>query len=97
MKAKELIKVLEAVNPESEVSLQIGGYGDDGEEYRDMCAKVQIESGECLDYLRIDYAIIHDDDDMWVYLVLRQNNYNVCDMSGIAKKFDEKYNAKEGR
>lgn len=95
MKAKELIKVLEAVNPESEVGLQIGGYDNAGEEYRDMCAKVQIESGECLDYLRIDYAIIHDDDDVWVNLVLRQNNYNDSDMPDIAKKFDEKYNAKE--
>lgn len=95
MKAKELIKVLEAVNPEIEVGLQIGGYGDAGEEYRDMCAKVQIESGECLDYLRIDHAIIHDDDDVWVNLVLRQHNYNDRDMPDIAKKFDEKYNAKE--
>ena len=90
MKVKELIKVLEAVNPESEVGLQIGGYGDAGEEYRDMCAKVQIKSGECLDYLRIDYAVIHDDGDMWVNLVLRQNNYAESDMSDIAKQFDEK-------
>lgn len=95
MKAKELIKVLEAVNPESEVGLQIGGYGDAGEEYRDVCAKVQIESGECLDFLRIDYAVIHDDEDTWVNLVLRQNNYNDCDMPDIAKKFDEKYNKED--
>lgn len=95
MKAKELIKVLEAVNPESEVAFQIGGYGDAGEEYRNMCANVQIESGECLNYLRIDYAIIHDDDDVWVNLILMQNNYNISDMADIAKKFDEKYNAKE--
>lgn len=95
MTAKELIKVLEAVNPESEVGLQIGGYGNAGEEYRNMCAKVQIESGECLDDLRIDYAIIHDDDDGWLNLVLRQNNYIESDMPDIAKKFDEKYNAKE--
>lgn len=90
MKAKELIKVLEAVNPESEVGLQIGGYGGAGEEYRDMCAKVQIESGECLDYLHIDYAVIHDAGDMWVNLVLRQSNYAESDMSDIAKEFDEK-------
>ena len=96
MKAKELIKVLEAVGPESEVGLQIGGYGDAGEEYRNMCAKVQVDSGECLDYLRIDYAIIHDDDeDVWVNLVLVQNNYNADDMSGIAKNFDEKYKREE--
>ena len=95
MKAKELIKVLEAVDPECEVGLQIGGYGNDGEEYRDMCAKVQIESGECLDYLRIDYAIIHDDEATWVNLVLRQNNYNDSGMPNIAKRFDAKYNIKE--
>ena len=95
MKAKALIKVLETVNPESEVGLQIGGYGDVGEEYRDMCAKVQIERGECLDFLCIDYAIIHDDDDVWVNLVLRQNNYAESDMPDIAKKFDEKYNSEK--
>lgn len=95
MKAKELIKVLEAANPESEVSLQIGGYGDAGEEYRNMCAKVQIESGECLDFLRIDYAIIHDDDDVWANLVLRQHNYIDSVMSDIEKGFNEKYNVKE--
>ena len=95
MKAKELIKVLEAVDPECEVGLQIGGYGNAGEEDRDMCAKVQIESGECLDYLRIDYAIIHDDEDTWVNLILRQNNYNDSGMPNIVKRFDAKYNIKE--
>ena len=89
MKAKELIKILEAVDPESEIGLQLGGYGR--EEYRNMCAKVQIEGGELLDFLRIDYAIIHNDDDVWVNLVLRQDNYNESGMSEIAKKFDEKY------
>ena len=95
MKAKELIKVLGAVDPESEVGLQIGGYGDAGEEYRGMCAKVQIEGGECLDYLSIDYAIIHDDDETWVNLVLRQHNYKDCDMTDIANRFDEKHNKED--
>ena len=94
MKAKELIKVLETVDPESEVSLRIGGY-DGAEEYRNMCAKVQIESGDCLDYLRIDFAIIRSEDGGWVELVLMQNNYNHHDMPDIARKFDEKYNKED--
>lgn len=92
MKAKELIKILEAVNPDSEIGLQIGGYGATGEEYRDLCAKVQVESGDCLNYLCIDHAIVHSDEETWVNLVLLQHNYNDSDLPGIARKFDEKYN-----
>ena len=94
MKAKELIKILEAVNPESKVALQLGGYRE--EEYREVCAKAEIMSGECLDFLRIDSAIIHsNDEDTWVNLILRQFNYTEKGLHDSAEEFD-KYIKKEG-
>ena len=42
MKAKHLIKILKAVDPESEVDAQIGG--DNDQTYRDLCAMAELIS-----------------------------------------------------
>ena len=94
MKAKELIKILGGVDPESEVVFGIGRYGDD--EYRRQCAKAELMNGECLDYLVIDYVAIHKndgDDEPWANIILEQNN--IVSLSDVARDFDEKYNANE--
>ena len=95
MKAKDLIKILESV-PESEVSLQIGGLQED--DYRQQCAKVELASGECLEYLEIEYAMVHpsthkDGSDAYVTLVLRQNNY--ANLEQVAEEFDKIYKKEE--
>ena len=88
MKAKELIKVLEAADPESNVALQIGGSHAD--EYRAMCAKAELMIGDCLENLNIDYAVIQDlDGEVFVSLVLEQ--WNINGLEEIANDFDEKY------
>lgn len=95
MKAKELIKVLGSVDPESEVALGIGRYGN--EEYREQCAKVQLVHGECLDFLTIDCVVVHKgdgDNEPWADIILQQNNFS--DLSDAAKDFDKKYISKEG-
>ena len=95
MKAKELIKILEGVDPESEVAFGIGRYGDG--EYRRRCAKAELMLGECLDYLVIDYVAIHKNDcdnEPWANIILEQSN--VGSLSDVARDFDEKYQIKEG-
>ncbi len=93
MKAKHLIKILEAVDPESEVGLQIGS--DNDQTYRDLCAKVQIADGECLDCLCIEEVVIDEDGDgrLSPNLILRQWNYN--DLESAAADFSETYKKKE--
>ena len=94
MKAKELIKILESVSPESEVVLGIGRYGDD--RYRRQCAKAELMLGECLDYLVIDCVCIHKsdgDDEPWANIILAQNN--VSNLSDVEHDFDLEHNSEE--
>ncbi len=92
MKAKHLIKILEAVDPESEVGLQIGS--DNDQTYRDLCAMAELAGGECLSYLKISEASIYEAaDKTCVSLTLQQWNYN--DLKSAAAEFDETYKKKE--
>ena len=95
MKAKDLIKILEAA-PEAEVDLQIGGYRE--KEYREMCAKLELLDGECLNFLNVEYAIVHPATNYqgtgaMISLVLRQTNYN--NPVSAAEEFDNMYQKKE--
>ncbi len=89
MTSEKLIKILGAVDPESEVVLQLGHVDED--DYRDVCAKVQIADGDCLDFLEIDEVFINEDGDRRLSpnLILRQFNYN--DIDGTAADFDKEY------
>ena len=93
MTSEKLIKILGAVDPKSEVGLQLGRV--DEEDYRDACAKVQIADGECLDCLRIEEVVIDEDGDgrLSPNLILRQWNYN--DLESAATDFGETYKRKE--
>ena len=88
MKAKDLIKVLQAVNPESDVTLSLGNVND---KYREQCAKAELVSGECLDFLVVDAAVIRDDgsDNLWCDIIVRQDN--IFNLGAEADRFDEKY------
>ena len=85
-KAKNLIRVLQALDPESGVSLSLG----DNNEYREKCAKAELFSGGCLSNLSVDSVEFHDDDgELWCDIILRQNN--LCDLDDTAQRFDEKF------
>lgn len=92
MKARQLIKILEAVDPESEVSLQIGS--DKDQTYRDLCAMAELTDGECLSFLKISEAKIYEDDEKTcVSLTLQQWNYS--DLESAAADFGETYKKKD--
>ena len=90
MKAKDLIKILNSVNPESEVGLSLGS--DEAYEYRKMCAKAELLSSACLDFLIIDHVVIHDTKEtygLWADIILKQDN--IIDLSDFTEKFDDVY------
>lgn len=92
MKAKHLIKILKAVDPESEVDAQIGG--DNDQTYRDLCAMAELTDGECLSFLKISEARIYEGDEKTcVTLTLQQWNYS--NLESAAADFGETYKKKE--
>ena len=89
MKAKDLIRVLQVLDPESSVTFSLGN----DQEYRDKCAKAELVVGDCLGFLAIDNVVFHDDDGLWCDIVLFQDNLGYLDDE--AKKFDEQYIKKD--
>lgn len=92
MKAKDLIRVLQGLDPESHVTLSLGR--DD--EYRKKCAKAELATGDCLGFLAVDKIEIHPDEggkDMWADIVLEQNNLGYFEEE--AEKFDKMYSKNE--
>ena len=92
MKAKDLIRVLQGLDPESHVTLSLGR--DD--EYRKKCAKAELATGDCLGFLAVDKIEIHPDEggkDMWADIVLEQNNLGYLEEE--AEKFDKMYSKNE--
>ena len=85
MKSKDLIRILQIVDPESCVTFTLGK----NEEYREKCAKAQLADGGCLDNLVIDYVNIYTDEEIWSDIVLKQENLIYFDES--AQKFDKIY------
>lgn len=86
MKAKDLIKILQAVDPDSKVTMMLGDVHDD--EYRIMCSKVQLASGECLDFLAVKSVCIYEDSGTYADIVLKQDNYSDENLERIANDFD---------
>lgn len=91
MKAKDLIKILNSVNPDSEISLTLGT--DRDYEYRKECAKAELVSEECLNFLVIDKVVINNDgkdgDDLWADIVLKQDN--IIRLNDFVRDFDKIY------
>jgi len=88
MKAKDLIRVLQGLDPESSVTLSIGR--DD--EYRKKCAKAELATGDCLGFLAIDRIEIYPNEggkEMWADIVLEQNNLGYFEEE--AARFDTIY------
>lgn len=92
MKAKDLIRVLQGLDPESSISLSLGR----NDEYREQCAKAELAKGECLGYLDVDKIEIYPgngSEDMWADIVLEQSNLGFLDEE--AAKFDKMYSKNE--
>ena len=92
MKAKELIKVLSAADPDTEVYFQIGDLLN--WKYREMCAKAELAENNCLECLRADSVKIamsedSDDGELYVDVILKQYNYE--DMGYIVEEFNKMY------
>ena len=94
MTAKELIGILSVVDPDSEVRMTLGR----NESYREVCAKAELATGECLDFLVIDRVCISkpeydgsDEDDypLWADITLKQDN--LIELEECAGYFDEMY------
>ena len=94
MTAKELIGILSAVDPDSEVRMTLGR----DKVYREACAKAELATGECLDDFTIDRVCISkpeydgsDEDDypLWADITLKQDN--LIELEECAGYFDEMY------
>ena len=96
MKAKNLIKILDLMDPEDEVCFGIGAAHDD--EYREICAKAEIVSGQCLNYLRVSSADVDRDtsyNEEKIVLYLNLEQFNLYSLREDAKKFDVLYKRTE--
>lgn len=93
MKAKELIRVLNAVDPESDVLASVGRTV----EYQELCAKAELVTGECLSVLNVDVVQILGAEggcEMSATLILEQET--VDNLRETADLFDKLYEKREG-
>lgn len=92
MTAGQMIKILQAVEPETSVCFTIGErYTNGGAEYRKDCAKVQLEGYNCLGFLEARRAdIFHgqSDDPLQIDFILEQFNYSDKEIDDIVKEYD---------
>lgn len=89
MEAKDLIRILQGLKPDANVIFGVGWYPD----YRKQCAKAELASGDCLDYLVADRVEIYLDDGgdeengELCKIILAQANY--MDLDAAAKEYNE--------
>ena len=92
MTAGQMIKILQAVEPETSVCFTIGErYTDGGSEYRKKCAKVQLEEGNCLGWLeamRADIFTCQSDEPLQIDFILEQFGYSDKEIDDIVKEYD---------
>ena len=88
MKAKELIKILQAADPEEIVRFRLSK--DD--EYRERCAKAEIVTGEVLGYLTAESVEICDfGEGLYTCVTLKQDNLKECSLDFYVDEFDKNY------
>lgn len=95
MKVGLLLKILQGLDPETNVRFTIGNDSTEGEEYRLKCAKAQIQSGACLDWLDVNWVQIEkpyeDEDELLARVILRQDDYSIDGLDNAAERFDKRY------
>ncbi|MEE1131019.1 MAG: hypothetical protein UHX00_05225 [Caryophanon sp.] len=91
MKNKDLIRVLQALDPEQEVTFSLGS--GITSTHRTMCAKAELMKGECLKYLNVSgINITMDETDQSVAIadvILFCDNYPDELLEETAKRYDE--------
>lgn len=88
MKVGDLIKVLQGLNPDRNISFSLGR----SNEYREKCAKAELACGECLGWLAVDGIEIYSVEkgsEMMADIVLKQ--YSLGSLNEMADKFDKQY------
>lgn len=86
MKAKDLIRILQGLEPDTNVIFGVGRYP----EYRQLCAKAELAAGDCLEYLVADKVEIYvedGEDEEMCKIILAQGNYT--DLASAAEEYDE--------
>lgn len=85
MEAKDLIRILQGLKPDTNVIFGVGRYP----EYGKQCAKAELASGDCLEYLVADQVEIYLDEENGELckIILAQGNY--MDLDAVAKEYDE--------
>ena len=88
MKASELAKILQAIEPETEVCVCFKN-----DEEADKHAKAELIEGECLNFLEVGEVRIMSDDNgkMFVDLIVSDYNWQPSQLEEARDKFDEKY------
>ena len=89
MKAADLIKALQAVDPESEVRFCVGDRRDD--DYRDMCAKVELIHGNCLEKLSVALVEIEPKDKPSAHIVLLADGFNGYNFLSYVNEFNQQF------
>lgn len=91
MKNKDLIRVLQALDPEQEVTFSLGSGVESA--HRTMCAKAELMKGKCLKYLNVSgINITMDETDQSVAIadvILFCDNYPDKLLEETAKMYDE--------
>jgi len=88
MKAKELANIFQAIDPETEVTVQFKN-----NEQADMHAKAEVLEGECLNFLQVDEVRIgsYENGKMWADIIVGDFNWTQEQLIEARDKFDEKY------
>ena len=88
MKASELAKILQAISPDSEVSVCFKN-----DEEADKYAKAELLKGECLNFLEVREVRISPatEGPMFIDLIVGDYNWNEGQLEEARDKFDEKY------
>jgi hypothetical protein len=86
MKAKQLIRILQGLAPDTNVIFELGR----GAEYRKLCAKAELAIGSCLDILQADKVeVLVDDgeDGELCNIILSQSN--IPNLDDVVERYDE--------
>lgn len=93
MKAKDLIRILQGLEPDATVLFEVGRY----EEYRKLCAKAELAKGDCLTCFDVDKVEIFvnggEDDGELCNIILDQCCF--MDLNAAAKEYDEQIEKKQ--
>lgn len=88
MKAKDLIRILNSVEPDTEVRFSLGRA--EKQEYRNLCAEAELLKGECLRFMTsIGAEVDLCEDDLFITIILEQDNY--FDLDWVEKEFDKSF------